>query len=296
VPERRIALLVNPHAGGGRAGRLLPEVEAALRALPVRFRVERTESLDHARALAATAAEAGETVVTLSGDGLIGCVAGVVHSHPKGVLGVLPGGRGNDFCRVLGIPLDDVAAACAVLAGGVERRLDLGCVDGRPFIGIASLGFDSDANRIANEAPSRLGNLVYAYGALRALAAWRPARFDLELDGGERRGYVGYSVGACNTKAYGGGMYAAPGAELDDGLLDVVFCEDMPKRRFLTRLLPRLFKGTHVELPEVHVVRTRRLRVDADRPFVVYADGDPIGRTPATIEVLPGAVRVVCPA
>src|SRR5439155_21952772 len=191
-------------------------------------------SLDHARSLATAAAGAGETVVTLSGDGLIGCVAGILHEHPEGVLGVLPGGRGNDFCRVLGIPLDDMAAACRVLATGVERRLDIGTVDRRAFIGIASLGFDSEANRIANEAPALLGNLVYAYAALRALAGWRPARFDLELDGGERRSYVGYSVGACNTKAYGGGMYAAPGAELDDGAFDVVVLESMPKRRFLT--------------------------------------------------------------
>jgi YegS/Rv2252/BmrU family lipid kinase len=294
---RRIALLVNPSAGGGRAARVLPEVETALRALPLEFRIERTRSLDHARELAATAAEAGEVVATLSGDGLIGCVAGVLHRHEGAVLGVLPGGRGNDFARVLGLPLDDLTAACRVLAEGVERPLDLGQVDGRSFIGIASLGFDSDANRIANEAPPWLGNLVYAYGALRALMAWKPARFTLQLDDEGERVYSGWSVGGCNSKAYGGGMYAAPDAELDDGLLDVVVCDDrLGKVRFLTQMLPRIFKGTHVELPEVHVHRARVLRVDADRPFVVYADGDPIGQTPATIEVLPGALRVLCPA
>jgi YegS/Rv2252/BmrU family lipid kinase len=291
-----VALLVNPHAGGGRAARVLPEAEAALERAHVEFHTETTQSLEHARELARAAAHAGETVVTLSGDGLVGVVAGVLHEHPGAVLGVLPGGRGNDFARVLGIPLDDVGAAVATLAGATARPVDLGLADGRPFIGIASLGFDSEANRIANEAPSRLGNLVYAYGALRALAAWRPARFDLELDGGERRTYTGFSVGACNNKAYGGGMYAAPGAELDDGLLDVVLCEAMPKLRFLTRVLPRVFKGTHVELPEVHVMKTRRVRVESDRPFVVYADGDPIATTPAVLEVLPSALNVLWPA
>jgi len=294
--DRRVTLLVNPHAGGGRAARVLPQAEGALRDLNVDFHTEQTTSLDHARELALTAARAGEAVFTLSGDGLVGCVAGVLHEHPGTVLGVLPGGRGNDFARVLGIPLDDIPAACATLVGGAERPLDLGLADGHPFIGIASLGFDSEANRIANEAPSRLGNLVYAYGALRALAQWKPARFELELDGGERRTFAGYSVGACNNKAYGGGMYAAPDAELDDGLFDVVFCEDMPKRRFLTVLLPRIFKGTYIEMPEVHVVRTRRVRIDADRPFVVYADGDPIAHTPAALEILPHALTVLCPA
>ena len=294
--DRPIALLVNPHAGGGRAGRLLPGVEASMTDLGLLFRTHQTESLEHAKGLARAAADAGEVVVALSGDGLVGAIAGVLYTHPRGVLGVLPGGRGNDFARVLGIPLDDVPAACRVLTEGEERPLDLGLVNGRPFIGIASLGFDSDANRIANEAPARLGNLVYAYGAMRALAAWKPATFSMSLDEGESLSFTGYSVGGCNTKAYGGGMYVAPDAELDDGLLDVVYCEDMPKRRFLTKMLPRAFKGTHLELPQVHMIRGRRLRVDADRPFVVYADGDPIGDTPATIEVLPRALRVLCPA
>jgi YegS/Rv2252/BmrU family lipid kinase len=293
--ERRLALLVNPSAGGGRAGRILGEVEAALAGLGLAFRTERTASLEHARALATTAADAGEVVVALSGDGLVGCLAGTLHGRPGAVLGVLPGGRGNDFARVLGIPLEDIRGACAVLRDGVERDLDLGQVDGKPFIGIASLGFDSDANRIANEAPARLGNLVYAYGALRALAAWKPARFELVLDGAPPREFTGYSVAAANSKAYGGGMFLAPDAELTDGLLDVVVTEDVSKLRCL-RNLPRLFKGTHVDLPEVTILRAREVRVSSDRPFAVYADGDPIAQTPATIGVLPAAIRVLCPA
>lgn len=288
-----LRLIVNPAAGGGRAARVLPEVEAALRGLDLPFTTVLTRDLHHARALAREAATADEVAVTLSGDGLVGAVAGVLAEHPGAVLGVLPGGRGNDLARVLGIPLDDLGAACAVLRDGVERPLDLGLVDGRPFVGIASLGFDSDANRIANDAPARLGNLVYAYGALRALAAWHPARFDLALDG-EARVVTGYSVAAANSRAYGGGMFLAPGAELDDGLLDVVWTEELPKWRFL-RNLPKVFKGTHVDEPEVHVVRTRELRIAADRPFTVYADGDPIAELPVTVTVAPSAVRVVAP-
>jgi YegS/Rv2252/BmrU family lipid kinase len=197
----------------------------------------------------------------------------------------------------LGIPAD-AAAACAVIARGREHDLDLGAVNGRTFIGIASAGFDSDANRIANEAPARLGNLVYAYGALRALVAWRPAHFELELAGddgtSERRTFSGYSFAAANSKAYGGGMLIAPDAELDDGLLDVVISEHVSKLRFLISL-PKVFKGTHVENAEVHVLRTRELRVSADRPFTVYADGDPIAELPATISALPRALRVLVP-
>ena len=291
--DRRVALLVNPAAGGGRAARILPEVEGVLRELGLPFRTVVTRDLGHACEQAGEAARAGEVTATLSGDGLVGCVVGVLRDVPGSVLAVLPGGRGNDLARVLGIPREP-RAACAVIATGTERALDVGDVGGRSFIGIASLGFDSDANRIANEAPSRLGPFVYAYGALRALAAWKPARFDLTLDGAAPRSFTGYSVAAANSKAYGGGMYLAPDAELDDGLLDVVVSEDLPKWRFLANL-PKVFKGTHVHEPEVHVLRAREVRIEADRPFTVYADGDPIGETPVTVRAVPGAVRVLVP-
>jgi diacylglycerol kinase family enzyme len=167
---------------------------------------------------------------------------------------------------------------------------------GRAFVGIASAGFDSDANRIANEAPSWLGGSVYAYGALRALAAWRPARFEVELDPpGERHSFSGYSIVVANSRAYGGGMHIAPDAKLDDGLLDVVMTEHVGRARFLANL-PRVFKGTHVQLPSVHVLRAREVAITADRPFTMYADGDPIGELPLRVRAVAGAVSVLVPA
>lgn len=287
-------LLVNPAAGGGRALNALPAVEAALRGHGIALRTERTRSLDHARELVSAAADAGDAVVTLSGDGLIGCAAGVLRGRQDALLGTLPGGRGNDFVRVLGLPRDPVAAAHALPRCEV-RPLDVGDVAGATFIGIASLGFDSDANRIANAAPSALGPFAYVYGALRALAAYRPATFTLTLDGGEVIERRAFTVAAANSKAYGGGMYLAPGAELDDGLLDVIVVGDMTRRHFV-KGLPKVFKGVHVDEPEVEVRRARSVEIRADRPFDVYADGDPIGATPVTISCVPRAVPVLCPA
>jgi YegS/Rv2252/BmrU family lipid kinase len=291
-----ICLLVNPAAGGGRAGRVLDDVLAALRAHGMDVTVQGTRDLDHARRLAGTAARAGQTVVCLSGDGMVGAVADVLRELPDATLGVLPGGRGNDLARVLGIPQDPVAA-CEAIVHGTPRLLDLGEVDGHAFVGIASVGFDSDANRIANDAPAWLGSLVYAYGALRALIAWRPVRFHIELEpSGERHSFLGYTVGAANSKTYGGGMRAAPGALLDDGLLDVVVLERVSKLRFLARILPKVFAGTHVHEPGVRVFRASAVHVSADRPFTMYADGDPIAELPARVRALPGAVRVLLPA
>ncbi len=291
--DRDVALLCNPSAGGGRAAKVLPRAERALTDRGVRFHTEITRSLEHARELAHDAASAGEATVTLSGDGLVGCVVGVLREFPGSLLGILPGGRGNDTARMLGIPLA-IEPACEVIAHGVPRDLDIGDVEGRSFIGVASLGFDSDANRIANAAPPRLGRLVYVYGAMRALAAWKPATFELQLDG-EPITTTGYSVAASNTGRYGGGMQIAPDASLDDGLLDVVLIAQHSKRGFM-RNLPRVFGGTHVHHPAVRILQGRELRVDADRPFTVYADGDPIGDTPVTIRIVPHALRVLVPA
>ncbi len=290
-----ICLIVNPSAGGGRAGRVAPAVERTLREHGLSVRRVDTRDLDHARALAREAAHLGETAVTLGGDGLAGAAADALRDVPDAVLGVLPGGRGNDLARVLGIPSDPLAA-CAAIATGTSRPMDLGAVGAHAFVGIASAGFDSDANRIANRAPARLGNLVYAYGALRALCSWRPATFQIELDPpGRRVTLTGYTVAIANSRAYGGGMLIAPDAMLDDGLLDVIAIERVGRLRFLANL-PKVFRGTHVRLPEVRVLRAAAVEISADRPFVVYADGDPIGELPVRVRAVPRAVRVLVPA
>jgi YegS/Rv2252/BmrU family lipid kinase len=231
-------------------------------------------------------------VIVMSGDGLIGQVGGELAG--TGVpLGVMPSGRGNDFARAMGIPTPPDQAA-QVIAAGFTRVIDVGEVNGRRFLCIASCGFDSDANRIANDAKVVRGNLVYLYAALRALAAWKPATFTVTTDG-ERHSVTGYSVAVANSAAYGGGMFIAPDAELDDALFDVVWCADVSKLRFLTNL-PKVFKGAHVENPEITVLRAREVEISADRPFAVYADGDLIADLPATLRILPAALPVLAPA
>ena len=177
---------------------------------------------------------------------------------------------------------------------GRERVLDVADVDGTPFMGIASFGFDSDANRIANDAKWVKGDAVYVYAALRALAGWRPARFTVTVDGTQHE-LTGFTVAVGNSKAYGGGMFILPHAELDDGRLDVMLSKETSKLTFM-RELPKVFKGKHVDSPYVEFLSGERIEVASNRPFVIYADGDPIGATPATITVEPRCLRVIVPA
>jgi YegS/Rv2252/BmrU family lipid kinase len=287
-----LSLIVNPSSGGGRAMRALPSVRAALERHGLEHHVEQTLDLAHARALAREAIDAGELPVAYGGDGLVAAVADAVRGTDA-VIGVLPGGRGNDFARCLGLPLDPVAAA-AVLAEGSPRAIDMGAAGDHSFLGIATCGFDSEANRIANSARVIRGRFVYTYGGLRALASWRPASFKLSVDGVEHALY-GYTVAVANAGMQGGGMRLAPEASLSDGAFDVVLIAHLPRRRFL-RLLPTVFKGSHVELDEVRILRGASVELSADRPFTIYADGDPLAVLPATLRVLPAAVRVIVPA
>lgn len=283
-------LLVNPAAAGGRALGVLGEVRPILDAA-ADVRVVETRGLDHALDEARVAAAAGETVTAIGGDGTVGCLAGALRDAPV-PLAIVPGGRGNDFARVLGIPFEPAAAARVVLEGH-ERLVDVAEVNGRPFVGIASLGFDSDANRIANETRLIRGNLVYVVAALRALAAWRHASYTVIVDG-ERHDWRGYSVAVGNSKAYGGGMMLIPHAEVDDGRLDVFLSGESSKLSFL-RYLPKVFKGAHVHNPSVRFLKGSEVRIHADRPFTVYADGDPIGDLPVTVGIRERCLRVVVP-
>jgi YegS/Rv2252/BmrU family lipid kinase len=289
---RRLAVIVNPTAGAGRALAALPRIRGELDRLGADYQVLETSSADHAKLEASAARERGDTVGALGGDGLVGTLAGTLCGSDS-PLAVLPGGRGNDLARVLGIPTEPEAAA-RIAVEGVEHPIDVPEVDGVSYVGIASCGFDSDANRIANEAKVVRGNLVYLYAALRALAAWKHATFTVLVDGREHR-VTGYSVIVANSKAYGGGMYVVPHAELDDGKLDVMLSSGGSKLHFLTNL-PKIFKGTHVGDPRISFVRGEEVEVSADRPFVVYADGDPIGELPVRIRVAPRALRVLVPA
>jgi YegS/Rv2252/BmrU family lipid kinase len=286
-----LTLLVNPSSAGGRSLKLLPRIEAALDACRAVFRVEKTRSLDHGAEVALRAAELGEVPVVVSGDGLLGVVGGAM-AGAEVPLGLIPAGRGNDLARALGIPTEPEAAVEALLAGH-SRTIDVGEANGKRFLGIASIGFDSECNRLANEIHWLRGNLVYAYSMPRTLIGWRSARFTIAL-GEERRRLSGYFVAVANNSVYGGGMWIAPEAKIDDGEFDVVAITEVGKLRFLTGLRDVL-KGTHLDKPEVTTFRAPRLELDASRPFPVYADGDHLTDLPVTLRVLPRCLSILVP-
>ena len=286
-----LSLIVNPSAGGGRPGRDLRVVRQQLTNRGLPHHATSTTSLEHAVELTEAALAAGEMPVAFGGDGLVGAVAGALRGS-QAVFGVLPGGRGNDFARNLGLPLDPTEA-CSVIAEGAPQCIDLGATADRAFVGIATCGLDSVANRIANQTRLPLGRFVYVYAGLRALATWRSAAFTVRVDGADYS-MRGYTVAIANSASHGGVMRLAPNASTDDGLLDVVLIEHLSKPAFL-RAVPKVFGGSHFRINAVTVIRGREIEITADRPFTVFADGDPLAELPVTVAVVPSAVRVMAP-
>ena len=293
---REVALIVNPSAGGGRAARRCPRVEARLRALGVGLEVDATRDLDHAaRARRGRGAARARWSVTLSGDGMLGAVAGALRDVPGAVVGVLPGGRGNDFARVRRHP--------ARRRGGVRRASPTACARAdRPRPGRrAALHRDRVARlRLRRQPDRQRGARAPRRARLRLrraarAGAWKPAAFSrrgrrraarvLRL-GRRRRRTPRPTAAACSSRP-------TPSSTTARSTSSCI--ERTSKARFLRSVLPKVFKGEHVHEPSVHVLRGAEVRVDADRPFTVYADGDPIGELPMTFRALPGALRVLLP-
>lgn len=286
-----LLLIVNRSAGRGRAVGVLGRATAILDRARHPFRVEFSSSGDHASELSQLGTEAGELPVAVGGDGQVARVA-VPLIGTALEMAILPAGRGNDLARGLAIPTDPERAVETILTGQV-RRIDTGAVDGRRFLGIASVGFDSRANEIANRTGFLPGRAVYAWSAARALFGWKAVRFGLVFDGRETR-VEAHTIAVANNSFYGGGMKMAPLAKLDDGRLDLIVVGAVSRLRFLADF-PKVFGGRHVDGVRVTSDSVREVEVRAGSPLVVYADGDPVAELPARFRVVPASLSILCP-
>lgn len=287
---RAFTAVVNPQAGGDAFEALGP-VAAILTEAGSAMTTHRSTSVQNAKDLAGAAAGRGDVVIAVGGDGMVGAIAGAV-SVAGGILGVVAAGRGNDFARQLGLPTpaDELAR---VLLDAAPSPIDVIVSDGRIVVGSVYSGIDSVANAIANRSRLVPGPLAYQAAALRAIATWRPVRFDVDVDG-ERHQFRGYNVVVANSGYYGSGLHIAPDASIDDGLLDVVMFEDMPKRRFVT-VMGEVARGRHVDRAEVTVVRGEEVRIAADTSVPAYGDGEALGKLPVTACIRRHALRVLRP-
>ncbi|GAA4821700.1 diacylglycerol kinase [Nocardioides caeni] len=286
----RAVVLTNPSSGKGRGARVrddaLPRLHGAGWTTTSLAGRDADEALDLARL---AVAEEPDALVVCGGDGLvnIGLQALAQSDVP---LGILPAGTGNDFARYFDLPLGDGAAAAARIVGGTTRRVDLARTGDRWFGGVLAAGFDAVVNERANRMSWPKGQARYNLATLAELRTFRPLSYVLDLDGVEHH-LDAMMVAVGNGPSYGGGMRIAEGAELDDGLLDVVIIKPLGRME-LVRTFPKLFDGTHVTHPQFERHRVRKVTV-ACAGIVGYADGERFGPLPLTIECVPDAVAVI---
>ncbi|WP_406301055.1 YegS/Rv2252/BmrU family lipid kinase [Streptomyces sp. NBC_00885] len=292
---RQFTAVVNPAAGGSSGTAALLPLARLLREAGAQIDTQYSRSLEHAAELARQAGGQGHTVLAVGGDGIAGCIGGAL-SGTDTVFGLVPAGRGNDFARALTLPADPSALA-EVLLHGTPKPIDTIEVesavhDRTSVLGSVYAGVDAVANRHANTSRLLRGAASYYAGGLRAVVTWRPAAYRITVDGviHERRGYT---VVAANSGFYGFGRHIAPGARLDDGLLDVVVIQHAPKRLFFT-MMNELKTGAHLKRPQVEVLRGREIRIEADRDIPYGADGEVDATLPVTVRVQPGALSVLC--
>jgi diacylglycerol kinase (ATP) len=299
--------VVNPSAGRGRTRKLLPHITDAFAGTGLDVDICVSVDLGDAVRLAREGFDDGRGVVACGGDGTVNALAGVAADH-DGVLAIVPTGAGNDFARHLGLDPKGWLDAIPLLRTGQVGTVDLGRAeltgpeadaDGaavRWFTSVANAGFDSEANRWANGVQWASGTTLYVLAVLRTLATYKRHRFRLTVDG-EDHDIEAWLVAIGNTRGYAGGMLITPGAELDDGQLDVCVVGSVSRLGFL-RSFPRVFRGTHVSHPAVDVYRGKVIELvslDESVPIELYGAGERIGPLPARMEAVSSALQVIVP-
>lgn len=302
MQERPWWVIVNPVAGNGRTGRRWGGLEARLRLEGIRMEVVFTQEPGHATLLARQGLEAGfSTIIGVGGDGTLHEILnGLPLEDPERMrtvrLGMLPLGTGSDFVRTFGLPRDPVAAALR-LREGRAHLVDVGQVScqragervTRYFINAAGLGFDGEVADRTNRGIKAFGAtgtyLVYLF---LTLLLYQNKTVTVRLDGEERSGRMN-SVLVCNGRYFGGGMFIAPRAEVDDGWFDVILLGDLGRGEIVWNL-PRVYRGTHLTHPKITWRRAREVHVEARERMFLQAEGELIGEAPATFRILPRAL------
>ena len=309
-------LIVNPRSGGGRTGETFEQMRDPIERALGPVDVVLTERARHATDLAREAALAGrQTVVAVGGDGSVHeVVNGLMQGREQGAkstrLGVIGQGTGGDFRKSLEIE-HRLDRYCAAIAGGKTRALDVGrfshavedpgaAPESAYFVNILSIGLGGLVDRYVAETTKSLGGtLAYFAASLRGLLDSAVGVLACEIrDNGTTRNeqIASRSMAICNGRFFGGGMQVAPMAKIDDGHFDVVDLGAAPRLKFAA-VSSKMYSGTHVHHPDVKHFRCDRIHIDLLNPdvrdrFLLDVDGEPFGRLPITIELIPHALEV----
>ena len=303
MPKTRVIL--NPLAGRGYASTIAPKVRRTLASLGVSFDYVETEYAGHAVVLARQAVREGyETIVSVGGDGtaheIINGIMQEADGTFTGTLGCIPAGSGNDFAVMNGVPTQ-VEAACTLIATGAPTPVDLGKItlDGtitRYFDNTVGVGFDGLVAKETRRLTHLRGLALYLPVVLKTIfITMQSPHVALAIDDRlfDMRTVM---ISTCNGPRQGGGFLMAPHARYDDGLLDVIVAETLPRLEMLA-LVPRFLKGTHLSHKKIATYQGRRILIASDDILHVHVDGEILAEEVhrVEIEVVPQCLRMIRP-
>lgn len=324
----RTFVVANPRAGAGQVEEEWKLIERLLRVKLPEFDFAFTEGPNHATLLTREALREGwEMIVTIGGDGTFNEAAnGFFEKVPdsvferdedgfitatgelltpindQAVFGMIPIGTGGDFRKSLGLS-DDIKANLDLLDQDRTSLCDVGVVTfidhggnltSRAFLNIGSAGFSGEVDKVVNGMWKGLGGPAsFRIGSTLAWVKWRNRPISLRLDGGERIDGDYFMAVVANGQYFGGGMWVAPQAEIDDGAFEVVLLGDLPKLRSAT-LLKKIYEGTHLQFAEASRVAARSVSMitTGDQPVLLDVDGEQPGRLPALFSIVPSALKL----
>ncbi|MEI9994019.1 MAG: diacylglycerol kinase family protein [Rhizomicrobium sp.] len=308
-------VVVNPRSGNGRTRRSWTSIARMLASVYPQMTVAFTRAPGEAAALVRQAlCEGHQEIVAVGGDGTISeAVNGMFDAQgaiaPDAVFAFVTSGTGGDFRKSFGIEAG-AEAAVARLKTAAVRPCDVGRIScltarGAPterhFINIASFGLSGvivDSVNRARIAKLFGGPFAFAFHSAAAMLRYRNLPLRILVDGQHDEIATIATVAVANGRYFGGGMMVAPEARIDDGLFDVVIMGGAPKGQSLAKM-KLIYSGDHVHEPHVRVLRGSRVVVapvaeTLGRPVLIEADGEAVGRLPATFEILPRALNLRC--
>ncbi|NIR45180.1 MAG: diacylglycerol kinase family lipid kinase [Gemmatimonadetes bacterium] len=293
-----IFVIHNPMAGVRHPDRLRRRVESELESRGIRFEYAFTEDRGHGEELTRRALERGfDRVLVAGGDGTV-LEAAVALIGTESALAMLPVGTGNQLAANLGLPRG-LKKLLNVAVTGVQRKIDVGMLDGRPFTIIAGAGFDAEVIRPPASLKRRIGYLAYVQAATGAAIAPKVSRLRVVVDG-KAETLSGIGVEVANMPGLTAPTLVrpvdlVPNGKPDDGLLDVCVLAVESTVEFVAALTA-IMTGRQKKSSGLQYFRGREVRVEADPPLPVQIDGELLDKTtPFVATVRPLALNVIVP-